>query len=164
MSELDYAIEPEVECSDNDSNDVAFIQATATIDSRVAVEEYVVCKLYPLAVGFGFESVPLRTIPVLRVETPLPLFAVGNVNAEHTNHVLTEAEKVLGSFEPKEHDAHRLVNIPNDGRLNRGLEQLGVPYAPRPLPGSEASKEAIKKWMTEVSKKPITKRAKAGSS
>jgi hypothetical protein len=31
MGELDYAVEPEVECPDNDPNDVAFIQTTATI-------------------------------------------------------------------------------------------------------------------------------------
>jgi hypothetical protein len=31
MSELDYAIEPEVECPDNYPNDDAFVRATATI-------------------------------------------------------------------------------------------------------------------------------------
>jgi hypothetical protein len=37
MSELDYAIEPEVECLDNDPNDVAFVRATATIGACDAV-------------------------------------------------------------------------------------------------------------------------------
>jgi hypothetical protein len=31
MSELDYAIEPKVECRDNDPNDAAFVRAIATI-------------------------------------------------------------------------------------------------------------------------------------
>jgi hypothetical protein len=58
MSELDYAVEPEVECPDNDRNNAAFIRATATIGGRDAAEEYVECKKNPLAVGFGFESMP----------------------------------------------------------------------------------------------------------
>jgi hypothetical protein len=51
---------------------------------------------------------------------------------------------VLGSFEPKEHNALRLANIPNGGHLNRVLEQMGVLYAPLLLPGSKASQAAIK--------------------
>jgi hypothetical protein len=57
-----------------------------------------------------------------KVETPLPLFVVGNIAVEHVDHVLveieTEAEKVLGSFSPKEHHALRMPNILNVGHLN----------------------------------------------
>jgi hypothetical protein len=77
VCELDYAIELEVVCPDNDTNDVAFIQATATIGGHDAVEEYVVCKMYLLAVSFGFASVTLGMTPVSKVETPLPLFCCG---------------------------------------------------------------------------------------
>jgi hypothetical protein len=126
MSELDYAVEPEVECPDNDRNNAAFIWATATIGGRDAVEEYVECKMNPLAVGFGFESMPLWTTPVLKVETPLPLFVVGTISAGHADQVLAEietgAERVLGSFGPREYDALGMANIPNDGHLNRVLE------------------------------------------
>jgi hypothetical protein len=73
MSELDYTIEPELECPDNDPNDVAFVWAMSTIGSRDAVEEYVACKLYSLAAGFDFESMPLGTTLMSKVETPLPL-------------------------------------------------------------------------------------------
>jgi hypothetical protein len=83
MSELDYAIEPEVECPDNDPNDAAFVHEIATIGGRDAVKEYVVCKVYPLAVSFDFESAPLGTTPVSKVETPLPLFAMGTIAVEH---------------------------------------------------------------------------------
>jgi hypothetical protein len=81
MGKLDYAVEPEVECPDNDPNDVAFICATITISGRDAVEEYTACKIFPLAVIFGFKSMPLGMIPALRVETPLLLFAVGTIAA-----------------------------------------------------------------------------------
>jgi hypothetical protein len=59
--------------------------------------------------------------------------------------VETEVEKVLWSFRPKEYDTPCTTNILNDGYLNRVLEQMRVPYAPCPLPGSEASQAAIKK-------------------
>jgi hypothetical protein len=126
MGELDYAVELEVECMDNDPNDVVFIWATATIRSRNAVEEYVVCKMYPLAIVFGFKSVPLGMTPVSKVKTPLPLFVVRSVATEYATRVLaeveTEAEKVLGSFMPKEYDTLYTANIQNDGHLNRVLE------------------------------------------
>jgi hypothetical protein len=167
MSVLDYAIEPKVECLDNDPNDAAFVRATATIGGRDGVEDYVACKLYPLAASFVFESVPLGMTPVSKVDTPLPLFVVGNAAAEHAIHVLveveTEAKKVLGSFRPKEHDALRMANIPNGGHLNWILEQMGMSYTPRPLSGSKASQAAIKKQKAEVSKKPTVKRVKVDS-
>jgi hypothetical protein len=93
MSELDYAIEPEVECPDNDPNDAAFVWVTTTSGGGGdAVEEYVACKLYPLAGSFGFESVPLGMTPVSKVETPLPLFAMGTIVAKHVDHFLAEVE------------------------------------------------------------------------
>jgi hypothetical protein len=121
-SELDYAIEPEVECPDNDTIDTTFVRATATIGGRDAIVENVACKVYPLAAGFSFDIVTLGMTPVSKVETSLPLFVGKNVAAKHTNHVLSEiemeAERVLGSFRPKEYDALRTANIPNGGRLN----------------------------------------------
>jgi hypothetical protein len=78
--------------------------------------------------------------------------------------VETEAERVLGSFGPREYDALMVANILNGGRLNRVLEQMGVPYFPRPQPGSVASQSANKKQKAEVAKKPATKKAKAGTS
>jgi hypothetical protein len=85
MSKLDYAIEPEVECLDNDPNDATFVRVTTTIGGRDAVEEYLACKICPLAASFGFESVPLGMTPVSKVESPLPLFDVGTIAAEHTD-------------------------------------------------------------------------------
>jgi hypothetical protein len=167
MSELDYAIEPEVECLDNVPNDVAFVRATTTIGGCDAVEEYIACKIYPLAASFGFESVPLGTTPVSKVETPLPLFAMGTIAVEHTGHFLVEvkkeAERVLGSFEPREYDSLMVENIMDDSRLNHILEQMRVPYFPCPQPSFTASQAANKKRKAEVAKKPAAKKEKAGS-
>jgi hypothetical protein len=64
MGELDYAIEPKVECPDNDPNNAAFVWATVTIGGRDAIEEYTARKILPLAASFGFESVPPRMTPI----------------------------------------------------------------------------------------------------
>jgi hypothetical protein len=41
MSTRDYVVESDVECPDADPNDVAFIDASATIGGRDAIEEFV---------------------------------------------------------------------------------------------------------------------------
>jgi hypothetical protein len=143
MDELDYAIEPEVECPDTDPSDAAFIWATATIRGHDAIEEYVACKIYPLGASFGFEGAPLGTTPMLKVETPLLLLAMGTITVKHADHFLAEVEieveRVLGSFGLGEYDALLVANILNGGRLNCVFEQMGVPYFPLPQPGSVAS-------------------------
>jgi hypothetical protein len=48
MSTLDFVVEPNVECPDDDPNDVAFIRVTATIGGQVAVEEFVACNVTSL--------------------------------------------------------------------------------------------------------------------
>jgi hypothetical protein len=67
MSVLDYTVEPEVECLDDDLNDVAFVRAITTIGGRDAVEEFVACKMFPLASGFGFKDVTIGMTPVLKI-------------------------------------------------------------------------------------------------
>jgi hypothetical protein len=167
MSELDYAVEPEVECLNNDPNDAAFVRVTTTIGGHDVVEEHLAWKLYLLAASFDSESVPLGMTPVSKVVTPLPLFAVGTIAAEHADcflvEVETEGEWVLGIFGPREYDALRVANIPIGDCLNRILEHLVVSYFPRPQPGSVVSHAANKKRKAEVAKKPAAKKVKAGS-
>jgi hypothetical protein len=79
MSELDYAVEPEVECLNNNPNDAAFVRAIATIRGRNAVEVYVACKMYPLVAGIGFETVPLRMTLVSKVEDRAPFLLWGTL-------------------------------------------------------------------------------------
>jgi hypothetical protein len=61
MSTLDYTVEPEVECSDDDPNNDDFVRATTTIGGWDTIEEFVACKMFPLASGFGFKDVPVHT-------------------------------------------------------------------------------------------------------
>jgi hypothetical protein len=70
----------------------AFARAIATIRGSDAVKEYVTCKMYLLAADFSFRDVAFGTTPVSKVETALPLFAVGAAAAEHADHVLVEIE------------------------------------------------------------------------
>jgi hypothetical protein len=77
MSELDYTVEPEVECSDDNPNEADFVHATTTIEGRDAIEEYIPCKMYPLVAGFGFEKVHVGMTPVSNVETPLTAVCCG---------------------------------------------------------------------------------------
>jgi hypothetical protein len=116
------------------------------------------------ASGFSFKDMPVGTTPVSKVWTPLPLFPIELVSTEDISRVLveveTEVERFLGSFGPRDCDAVMAVKLPNGGHLNRVFEQKGVAYAPRPLPGSEASQVVRDKRKAEVSKKPAVKKAK----
>jgi hypothetical protein len=85
MGELDYDVESEVECPDTDPSNAAFVRAAATIRGRDVVEEYVACKIYPLAASFGFESAPLGTTPMSKVETPLLLLAMGTITMKRAD-------------------------------------------------------------------------------
>jgi hypothetical protein len=142
MCALDYVVELDVECPDDDPNNVAFIHATATIGGRDAIEEFVACKMCPFASSFGFNDVTIAMTVVSKVQTPLPVFPMRAVSVGNASRLLaevqTEAERILRSFVLKDYDALSTANIPNGGRLNRIFEQMGLAYAPRPLLGTEA--------------------------
>jgi hypothetical protein len=92
------------------------------------------------------------------------VFLVEAISVENASRVLvkveTEAERILGSFGLKEHDAHITVKLPNGDRLYHVFEQMGLTYASRPLPEMEASQAMREKWKAEVSWKPAVKRVK----
>jgi hypothetical protein len=148
MSMLDYTMEPEADCPDNDVNDVAFVRVMNMIGGRDAVEEFLACGMYPLLVGFSFRNVTTGMTAVSKVKMPLPIFPVEAVSTEDANCFLatvkTDAEKILGSYGPREHDVCMIAKLPNGGCLNRVFEQMGVPYAPHPLTGTEAFTTATK--------------------
>jgi hypothetical protein len=110
---------------------------------------------------------PVGRTLLSKVEICLPLFAVVTIVAEHADHFLVEmemyAERVLGSFRPREYNAVAVANILIGGHPNQVFEQMGVPYSPRPLTGSEASQAANNKRKAEVLKKSAAKKAKAGA-
>jgi hypothetical protein len=163
MSLLDFMVELEVDCPDSDANDVAFVWATTTIGGHDAVEEFVACRVYPLLALFGFGDVSVGMTIVSKVETPLPVFPVEAISTEASSHFLAtvemNAKKILGSYGPREHEVCMAVKLPSGGHLNRVFEQIGVSYALRPLPGTEAFMAATKKRKADVSKKTPTKKA-----
>jgi hypothetical protein len=112
--------------------------------------------MFPLAYGFGFKDVPISRIPVSEVQTTLMLFPIEPVSAKVMSRVLaaveTEVEKFLGNFVLREYDAVMAAKLPNGARLNHVLEQMGVAYGPRPLPGNLASQAARDKRKAKVSK------------
>jgi hypothetical protein len=122
MSALDYEVEPSVDCPDTDANDVAFIRATTMIGCRVAVEEILACEMYPLSAGFSFKNVSEGTTAMSKVVVPLPIFPMEPVSMNTANCFLvkveTDAERILGSYRPKEHDACMVAKLPNSGHLN----------------------------------------------
>jgi hypothetical protein len=71
-----------------------------------------------------------------------------------------DAEKILGSYGPKEHEACMVTKLPNGGRISRVLEQIGVSYAPRPLLSIEAFTAATRKRKADMSKKTVAKKVK----
>jgi hypothetical protein len=54
-----------------------------------------------------------------------------------------------------------MASLPNGGRLNWVFELVGVPYGPRPLPGTDAFIEASKKRKMDAAGKMHVKRVKA---
>jgi hypothetical protein len=78
--------------------------------------------------------------------------------------VATKAKRFLGIFGQRQYDALMTVKLPNGDRLNHVFEKMVVAYAPRLLPGSEASQVARDKRKAKVLKKPTAKRAKTGMS
>jgi hypothetical protein len=103
----------------------------------------------PLASGFGFKDVTMGIMVVSKVKTPLTVSPVELVSAEdvgcHLTKVETDAERILGSFGPKEHDALMTGKLLNGGRLNRVFEQMGISYVPLPLPGTRKHKADMSK-------------------
>jgi hypothetical protein len=63
--------------------------------------------------------------PVSKARTLLPLLPLELVSAGDADHVLAEvemeAERFLGSFQPREYDALMMAKLPNGGHLNRVL-------------------------------------------
>jgi hypothetical protein len=70
MSKLDYHMEVPSSCGPEDTNFVAFFEATSLIDGRDVVEEFLVCGLCPLGQQFGFE-VEMKESPLSKILVPM---------------------------------------------------------------------------------------------
>jgi hypothetical protein len=148
MTGLDFSKEPPFECTEDDAGDVAFIKVTRSIVGRDVVEEYMACMIFPLSTNFSLGEIASGEMPVSMLTLPLPKFPVARLPGETTDGFRARVElvavNVVWRYARGEHDACILVVL-NGGRVNRVFEQADVPYMPRLVPRSEASKEAEKK-------------------
>jgi hypothetical protein len=78
MSGLDFHTEPLIDCSDDDSGDIAFIQATKFVGGRDTMEEFLACGVYSLAANVGFDRVAVGVTPILKLKMPLPKFVASH--------------------------------------------------------------------------------------
>jgi hypothetical protein len=148
MTGLHFATKPPFECPKGDAGDVDFIKATRSIGSSDAIEEYMACKLFPLLASFGLGEIADGEMPMSKLSLPLLEFPAARLPSEMNDifwvRVEQAAVNVVGRYARGEHDACIAVVL-NNGWVNRVFEQAGVPYEPRLVHGSEASKEAMKK-------------------
>jgi hypothetical protein len=73
MCSLDFRMEPPFNCSDNDSGDAAFVQATKFIGGQDAVEEFVACGMHPLASGVSFDKGATVVTPVTKLKVSVKI-------------------------------------------------------------------------------------------
>jgi hypothetical protein len=125
-----------------------------------------VCGLFPLSVSFGLGEVEDGEMPMLKISLPLPEFHVARLVEETNDQFWVRVElaivNVVGMYAHGMHEAC-IVMVPSMGRLNRVFEQGGVPYGPRLVPGSQASKEATEKRKNDSSVGPARKHVKLSS-
>jgi hypothetical protein len=72
----------------------------------------------------------------------------------------TDAEWILGSYGPKEHDVCMAMKLPNGGHFNQVFKQMGVPYTLWPMPVTDAFMAATKKRKANASRRMAAKKAK----
>jgi hypothetical protein len=122
-------MDPPFNCVDDDSRDIAFVQATKFIGGRDAVEEFIACGMYPLAAGAGFDRVATRMTSVSKLKVSLPKFTVvrkdnNEDDVQFLARVELEVEGIVGSYTKVEHDVF-LAHACNGGRLKRIFELAG---------------------------------------
>jgi hypothetical protein len=160
---LDFQTEPHFNCADDDSGDISFIKAMNFISGRYAVEEYMVCGMYPLSTSVSFERVADGVTPVSGLKLPLPKFRAVRKDDEDDVQFLArvelEVEGVMGSYTHLEHDVC-MAGLRNRGQLNYVFELAGVPYGPWSVSGTIAFTEASKKRMMHAAGKTCVKRVK----
>jgi hypothetical protein len=165
MCSLEFQTEAPFDYVDDDSGDIAFIQATKFIGGRDAMEEFIACDMYPLATTISFDRVATRTTLVSKLKVPLPKFIDirkddNEDDVQFLVRVELEAEGIVGSYTKPKHDAC-LAHMRNGGQLNRVFELAGVTYGPRPMPGTEEFIKAVRKRRFDATGKKPSKRPKA---
>jgi hypothetical protein len=70
MTPLTYFPEAPSFSGPDDTNDVAFVEATSIIGNRDAMEEFLACRLWPFSENFGFD-VEMKETPLSKVVVPM---------------------------------------------------------------------------------------------
>jgi hypothetical protein len=121
LTALDVSTDPLFQCADDDSGDVAFVQAMGLIGGRDTVKEYLACGLFPLSAWFSFGKIIDGEMPVSKVALPLPEFLLAKLQGETNDHfqerVDLDAENDVGGYIRAEHDAC-ILSLPNGGQFN----------------------------------------------
>jgi hypothetical protein len=143
-----------------DLNDDAFIWASQNIRGQDVVEEFLPCGVWRLSAGVNFEHVKVDFTSVSQLKILLPNFPLRHEDEEDDVKFLArveqEAKNIVGSYTCTEHEAC-ITSIPNNGRLNRVLEIVGVSCGPDPVP---ISAEVLKKREADGAVKVSGKRPK----
>jgi hypothetical protein len=92
MTKLNFMMDPPFDCPDDEVSDASFVRATRTIGGRDAVEEYMVCSLFPLSVSFELGEVGDGETPVLKRSAPMPDFQATRLLEETTDQFLVRVE------------------------------------------------------------------------
>jgi hypothetical protein len=165
MCSLKFWTEPPFDCADDNSRDVAFIQATKFIGGQDAVEEFIACGMYPLEIDANFDRVATCTMSISKLKVPLPKF-VAVCKDDNEDDVLflvrveLDAEGIVGSYTKPERDAC-LAHMHNGDRLNHIFELVGATYGPCPILGTEEFTVAMRKRKLDAAGKNLSKHTKA---
>jgi hypothetical protein len=157
MSTLNFPMKPSIQDSVEDLSDDAFLWACKNIGGRDAVEEFMSCGIWLLSAGVDFEHVKVGVTPASQLTVLLPSFPLScEDGVKLIVRVEQEARNIMGGYVHAEHEACT-TSLPNNGRLNRVLEVVGVAYGSCPLP---VSAEVLKKREADAIAKVLAKRPK----
>jgi hypothetical protein len=134
MAPLDYLNDASFECSPEDADVAAFIEATSIIGGRDAMEEFLACGICPLSDSCGFEvetkETPLSRVVVSMLKVTLSI-GVKETESVFETWVVNVANLLVGKYIIMEHNAYTGLRY---GQLNRVFELAGVLCQPHVEP------------------------------
>jgi hypothetical protein len=140
LNQLEYLTDAPFECGPNDANVVAFGEAAVIIGGHDAVEEFLMCDIWPLCENYEFEVEGLE-LPISKVVMPMP--KVTPIIVKHESEAALEAwivmvaNQLVGNYCMMEHNSCTGLQ---HGRLNCVFELASVHYQPRLEPIACATK------------------------
>jgi hypothetical protein len=153
MTRLNHLMEAPSDCGSEDTNFLAFVEATSIISGHDAVEEFLACGLWPLSAKFGFK-VEMKESPLSKVVVPMlqvtPIIGAQEPGAAFEAWIVNSMNLLVGNYNITEHNAYSGLQ---HGRLNRILELAEVLYQPQPesivwkcKSAAPAPRKASEKW------------------